>query len=85
MNAPKALTRTQQQFLVDLYESEATSREASHPLKSRHGETAKILARRRLVALDISNATLRHVVWLTAAGERMASECLATLGAAVVA
>ena len=84
MNAPKALTRTQQQFLVDLYESEATSREASHPLKSRHGETAKILAR-RLVALDVSNATLRHVVWLTAAGERMASECLATLGAAVVA
>jgi hypothetical protein len=85
MSAPKALTRSQQQFLLDLYENEATSREASHPLKSRHGETAKILARRRLVALDISNTTLRHVVWLTAAGTRIASECMTTLGAAVVA
>lgn len=83
MTAPKALTKTQQQFLIDLYANEAISREASQALKNKHGETASILARRRLVSLDISNSTLRHVVWLTASGARLASECLTSLGASV--
>ena len=84
MNAPKALTKPQQQFLVDLYAKQALSREASLALKTKHGETASVLARRRLVSLDVSNPTLRHVVWLTAAGTRLASEFLTTVGASVV-
>lgn len=84
MSTSKALSKTQQQFLIDLYRNEALSREASRAFKSRYVETASILARRGLVSLDISRSTLRHVAWLTAAGARLAGESLSAIGNSVV-